>query len=314
MRNLILSAIAILTCFPSANAQTSQERKPLYDTTYIARPYGRLTLKTRANLSGDGIHARGTVNDIYSKADLHTDNKLTFSIAAIYRGIAVGLAINPAKIFGHYNDYELNVNFYSTRLSVDASYQRASSLSGDINRTGYFHLEEGQADMKVLNVAAYYCFNYRHFSYPAVFTQSYLQRRSAGSWLAGISFQGGTINTNTNDAPNLPDFRIKAQHLGIGGGYGYNFVIRDKWIFHLSALPTIVILNYNNLTINGERKKAQPIRLNMILNERMAIVYNLSSKYFLSLSGVMNNSIFDDDVVVVNQNKWRVRTAFGIRL
>ncbi len=29
---------------------------------------------------------------------------------------------------------------------------------------------------------------------------------------------------------------------------------------------------------------------------------------------VMNNSIFDDDAVVVNQNKWRLRAFFGFRL
>ena len=29
---------------------------------------------------------------------------------------------------------------------------------------------------------------------------------------------------------------------------------------------------------------------------------------------VMNNSLFDDEVVVVNQNKWRARAFFGFRL
>ena len=27
-----------------------------------------------------------------------------------------------------------------------------------------------------------------------------------------------------------------------------------------------------------------------------------------------NNSVFDDEVVVVNQNKWRARAFFGFRL
>lgn len=43
--------------------------------------------------------------------------------------------------------------------------------------------------MQVLNLTGYYTFNHRRFSYPAAFTQSYIQRRSAGSWLAGISYQ-----------------------------------------------------------------------------------------------------------------------------
>lgn len=105
-----------------------------YDTNFVVRPEGRLTLKLRMNQSGNDFHARGTVNDIYSKADLKTSHKTTFSIAAIYRGIGVGVAINPYKWSGVYNDYEFNFNYFSSRLSLDASYQRSTTLAGDIER------------------------------------------------------------------------------------------------------------------------------------------------------------------------------------
>ena len=59
-----------------------------YDTNYVVRPEGRLTLKVRMNQTGNSFHAKGTVNDIYSKADLKTSHKTTFSLAGIYRGIA----------------------------------------------------------------------------------------------------------------------------------------------------------------------------------------------------------------------------------
>ena len=68
-------------------------------------------------------------------------------------------------------------------------------------------MESGDVAMKMLNVVGYYIFNHRRFSYSAAFTQSYIQRRSAGSWLAGFSYQGGSIET-TEDlkerAPNVP--------------------------------------------------------------------------------------------------------------
>ncbi|MCR4852745.1 MAG: DUF4421 domain-containing protein [Prevotella sp.] len=293
---------------------SSKSQNANYDTSFITRPNSELTLKVRTNLSGNGIHARGTVNDIYSTADLHTRTKLTMSFAAIYKGVGVGLAVNPAKILKRNMDYELNVNIYGRRLSIDASYQRSKTLSGDIERGDHeFHLERGYVKMRVLNIAAYYAFNHRRFSYPAAFTQSYIQRQSAGSWLAGMSYQGGSI-IPTDEAPEtMPDLRIKTTHLGIGGGYGYNLVLGDKWLLHLSALPTVVVLNHNNLTINGERKSAQPMRLNLILNERLAIVRNFSSRYFASFTAVMNNSLFDDDLVIINQNKWRVRLALGVR-
>ena len=79
-------------------------------------------------------------------------------------------------------------------------------------------------------------------------------------------------------------------------------------------LPTFVVYNRNNMTVNDERKKAHHMRFNMIFNERAAIVYNISPRYFAGITLVMNNSIFDDDAVVVNQNKWRARASFGVRL
>ena len=289
-----------------------------YDTNYVVRPEGRLTLKVRLNQSGNDFHARGTVNDVYSRADLKTSHKTTFAVAAIYRGLSAGFAINPAKLGGFYKDYEMNLNYFSSRLSLDASYQRSTTLAGDIERgDNDSRLESGDVKLKVLNVVGYYVFNNRRFSYPAAFTQSYIQRRSAGSWLTGFSYQGGSIETT--DAlkarnPDAPDTRIYIGHFGIGGGYGYNWVLGKKWLLHFSMLPTFVVYNRNNLTVNGERRKAQRTRFNMIFNERAAIVRNFSSHYFAGITLTMNNSVFDDDIVVVNQNKWRARAFVGLRL
>ena len=292
--------------------------KTPYDTNYVVRPEGRLTLKVRMNQTGNDLHAKGTVNDVHAKADLSTSHKTTFSLGAIYRGIGIGVAVNPAKWKGVYKDYELNFNYYSSRLSLDLSYQRSESLTGkmyldDVPK----HLQSGDATMRVLNVAGYYTFNHRRFSFPAAFTQSYIQRRSAGSWLVGFSYQGGNIKTT--DAllarnPNAPETRIYTGHFGIGGGYGYNWVLGRKWLLHFSMLPTFVVYNRNNMTVRGERKKAQHMRFNMIFNERAAVVYQFSPRYFAGATLVMNNSVFDDDAVVVNQNKWRARVFLGIRL
>lgn len=300
------------------SALTARYYRTPYDTNFVIRPEGKLTLKLRLNQTGNDFHAKGTVNDVYSEADLKTSHKTTMSIGASYRGISAAVAINPAKMKGLYKDYEFNLNYYSSRLSLDFSYQRSETLAGDFTGDrGDLRLESGEALLKVLNIAGYYTFNHRRFSYPAAFTQSYIQRRSAGSWLAGISYQGGSIKT-TDDLKarnsNAPDVRIYIGHVGIGGGYGYNWVPSRKWLLHLSILPTVVVYNRNNMTVNGERKEAQHMRLNMLFNERAAVVYNFSPRYFASLTAVVNNSVFKDDNVTVNQNKWRARASFGMRL
>ena len=328
----ILTAVLLLTP-TSLTAQTKSKstfRKKLdslltlryfktsYDTNYVVRPKGRLTLKARVNQTGNDIYSKGTMDGVDVKADFRTPDKTTFSLSAIYRGIGIGFAINPAKMSGSYKDYELNINFYSSRFSLDFSYQRSVSMTGDMrfgDITG--QLESGEATMKVINLAGYYTFNHRRFSYPAAFSQSYIQRRSAGTWLAGLSYQGGSIETN--DAlkerfPDAPNVRVYTGNFGIGGGYGYNWVLGRKWLLHLSALPTFVVFNRNNMTVNGERRDAKRVRFNMIFNERAAVVYQFSPRYFAGITFVMNNTVSQDDEVVVNQNKWRGRAFLGMRL
>ena len=328
----VLSLLTFILCFTEVTAQnrdqqirdkvdsalTARYYKTPYDTNYVIRPEGGLTLKVRLNQTGNDFHAKGTVNNVYSKADLKTSHKTTCSVVGNYRGIGVGIAINPAKWKGVYKDYEFNISYFSNKLSLDGSFQRSESLAGDIQRDNNLErLESGNVSLKVVNLAGYYIFNHSKFSYSAAFTQSYIQRRSAGSWLAGISYQGGKIKTTDElkeRNPLAPEVNIAIGHIGIGGGYAYNWVLGEKWLLHISMLPTFVVYNRNNFTVNGERKIAQHIRFNMLFNERAAIVRNFSSRYFASVTLSMNNSIFDDNNVVVNQNKWRARASFGVRL
>lgn len=289
-----------------------------YDTNYVVRPEGKVTLKLKVNQTGNSIHAKRMDNDTEWKAHLRTSHKTTISIGAAYRGLSVSYSINPAKLGGSYKDDEWNFNYYGSRLSLDASYQRSSSMSGHIEHdAGKINVVRGDVTMKVFNLTGYYCFNHRHFSFSSAFNQSYVQRRSAGSWLAGMSYQGGSLRTTdklTVRYPNAPDVTLKARHLAIGGGYGYNLVRGGKWLFHLSLLPTFVVFNRNNLTIDTDSRGAGPMRFNMIFNERVAVNYNISSRWFAGSTLVMSNSLFDDRMVVANQNKWIARTFIGMRL
>lgn len=247
-RNILIFIIIILLGVPgqiTAQKRTFRQKimrldsvlsvryyKIPYDTNYVVRPEGRWTLKLTANQTGNTFHTKGTINSINYKADLGTSHKTTISLGASYRGLSAAFSLNPAKMKGIYKDYELNLNYFSSRVSLDFSYQRSESLSGDFIRNNEMRrLESGDVTMKVVNVAGYYAFNNRKFSFPAAFNQNFIQRRSAGSWLAGISYQGGSIMTCDDlkaRNPNAPEVSIKFGHLGVGGGYGYNLVLGKK--------------------------------------------------------------------------------------
>ena len=328
MRKLLILC-CLFACLPAVaqeslgkkldNKLSERYYKSSYDSAYVVRPKEKWLLKPSVNQTGTSIHAKGTVNDVWSKYDLRTKYQTTISMEVDYCDIALAFSLNPAKMSGTYNDYEFTFEYHSNMISLDLDYQRASSLTGDIHFGNIDHLDEDGLNMKVFNLTAYYTFNHRRFSFPAAFYQNYHQLRSAGSWLAGLNFQSGSIRTTEElkaRTPEAPDVHITAAHVGIGGGYGYNLVLgkKSQWLLHFSMVPTFVVYNHNRLTVNGERQAAKHMRLNMIFNERAAIVYHFSPKYFTGANLMMSNSIFDDKAVVINQNKWLARAFVGIRL
>ena len=162
------------------------------DTMYITRPKTKWTLTGRLNVSGAKLQLEGMDMGVPFKSEMTADYKSTFSIGVNYLGVSLSLSLNPAKLMGKYNDYELNLNSYSNRWGFDFIYQDASNFAGwyetdDVSGKSRIDLPPEVLKVKALNVNAYYAFNHRRFSYPAAFSQSYIQRRSAGSFLLAVS-------------------------------------------------------------------------------------------------------------------------------
>ena len=298
---------------------TKSYYKQKYDTNYVVRPKQKWLLRLLGNYAGNYIHAKGTVNDVYSKYDLHTRRNTSVSLEANYCDLAVALSLNPDKIRGIYDDYELNLEYHGNMISLDFNYLRATSLTGDIKLGNVDHLDEDGLRMNVVNASACYIFNHRKFSYPAALYQNYYQRHSAGSWLAGLSLQAGSVKTTDElkaRSPQAPEVHLKFTNVALGGGYGYNFVFgrHSQWLLHLSAIPSVVVYKHNRLTVNNDEKKDHGLSFNMIFNERAALVCHFSPRYFAGASVMMSNSIFNNDKVTVNQNKWLARAFLGLRL
>lgn len=327
-KRLWMFVIVALAIMATASAQSKREavreridsvlrknyERGSFDTLYIQRPERRLTLKIRGNLSGNYVHAKEKVEDTELTAKLKTDTRATVSVNANYMGLAAGIAVNPARLSGKNKDWEFNLNAYGNRFGIEGVYQQSKTLSGDITEaSGTYHLDKGYLQMATVIITGYYAFNYRHFSYPAALTQSYIQKRSAGSWLAGFSYQGGSIKT-TDDAPEeLGHARIYAGYFAIGGGYGYNFVAK-KWLFHLSAQPNLIIVKNNNIKMNGEKRKEKYHFPEAMVNNRAAVVYNINPRYFVGSTVVVNASLFGDQHHYTHQVKWNARAFVGMRL
>ena len=281
-----------------------------YDTAYIGRSPGKIGLKAWANMSGARLRAIGN----NTRAKLRTDVKGTVSLEVDYYDLALELALNPTSFSGRNNDYEINFNFYPRHFVLDACYQMANTASGYIFHEGRSSdVARGWLASKTLNIDAYYTFNYRRFSYDAPFYQFYVQKQSAGSWLAGISYQGGKIQT-TDDVPDkIPTSKFEAQHIGVGGGYAYNLVA-GKWLFHLSVIPNIIVWSGNNIEMNGEKVYTQTKFPTVLMNSRAGIVHYFSQRSFVGMSGIFNTLLKRKSQTEIIETKWMLRLFYGMRI
>lgn len=293
--------------------------KVKYDTAYIGRPDARWTIKYRGNLSGADMRTTSVTDGVQNRSRVTADCRGTLSMAVAYRGLGLGVAVNPAKFAGKCKDFEYNLNSYSNRYGFDVVFLSSKTYHGykasDAER---IDIHKGQISQNALNLNFYYAFNYRRFSFPAAFSQSYIQKRSAGSWMIGASFDGSKTELN--------DMTIRLNEFAVGAGYAYNLVIARHWLCHLSALPTMTIYSHDyTKTLTSADEDNAPSATNTmrhdmkyhfpsaIITGRGAVVYSWRNK-FAGATAVYNYSVAgDEDHLKVRRNKWRVRMFFGFR-
>ena len=324
-RWLLIVVLLVLTSEATAQTLTQSERRERMDsaltsrynrnkgidTAYIMRPQTKWTVVGRINVSGAKIEAEGIDNGLHFNSEMKADYKSTLSVAVSYLGISLSASLNPAKLMGKYRDYELNFNSYGKRFGFDIIYQDAKNFTGWHDHDGMerINLPADMLKVKTLNVNAFYVFNSRRFSYPAAFSQSYIQRRSAGSFLLAASGQGQHATLDWEQ-----EMQLKVTNIGIGAGYGYNYVPRQGWLLHISALPTFIVYSKTSMTFGDNRVPLHYHFPEAIITGRGAAVYQWRNK-FAGLSMVFNfTNIGDEESLAVHNIKWRVRTFFGLRL
>ena len=307
--SLPLSAQNILQRFDSV--LTAKYHKGDIDTTYITRPKTKWTINARFNLSGAKIESEGMENGQHFKSAMTADYKSTLSVGVGYLGFSLNMAFNPAKMMGKYKDYELNINSYGKRFGWDFIYQDAHNFTGWHDHEGMERIEL-PADMlsvKTLNLNAYYAFNSRRFSYPAAFSQSYIQRLSAGSFLLAVSGMGQHAKLDWDQKMEL-----KMANFGIGAGYGYNYVPARGWLLHISALPTFLVYSHTSMTFGDTRVPLRYHFPEVIITGRGAVVRQ-TDHMFYGLSMVYNfTNIGSEERLALHNTKWRIRAYFGFRL
>lgn len=285
------------------------------DTSYIKRPSEAWTIKFRGNYSFTLTGMRGENNGNSFSGFWASRFRATISAAIVYRGIGISAAINPAKLVGLNKDMEYQLTSYGNRMGFDVIYEAAKTDKGSITHADHkYKMPKGTLNRQGLAANFYYAFNGRRFSFPAAFTQSYIQHKSAGSWLIGASAQWRYTKIKPQDGRPFNKATLKSLNFAIGGGYGHNFCISRRWMLHLSSLPTIVAYDHGDISGDATTTKSKIHFPNFFIANRGAILYTWKHNFAGASATLDFSNIGNSSQLELYNMKWRARIFYGFRL
>ena len=342
MKKFLLVIFALICCF-SATAQRKFLKKVddylskgyykvNYDTAYISRPVGTKwtamvkPLFSYSQLDFSGIlvyHDEDTNEDEYvhfkSKLDSDINPKLSFSIS--YLGLSAGtsFSLNGVTGQGRKADADLTFSSYDNSFGIDFAINYFKSFTGtydfwDDSLHLHVLIPREYVTQITLDLNFYYAFNHKRFSYPAAFSQSYIQKKSAGSLLLGGSLHVNQILTG-DSTQHTEIFSLENYSLGLGIGYAYNLVISKNLLFHLSALPYVVLDGGTSLR-HLQQGKLEGVKTDfpeMYVIVRNAIIYNYK-KWFFGTNLQLNQShLKSGSAITLTSTQWLSSCFVGFR-
>ena len=342
MKKFLLVIFALICCF-SATAQRKFLKKVDdylskgyykidYDTAYIGRPVGTkwtamvkpVFSYSQLDFSGILVYHDDDNNDdeyVHYKANLDTDinPKLSFSIS--YLGLSAGtsFSLNGVTGQGKKSDADLTFSSYGNSFGIDFAMNYYKSF------TGTYDYWDDSIHLKVLipreyvsqitfDLNFYYAFNHKRFSYPAAFSQSYIQKKSAGSLLLGGSMHVNQVLTG-DSTKHTEIFTLENYSLGLGIGYAYNLVISKNLLFHLSALPYIVFDGTTSLRHlqQGELKNVKTDFPELYVIARNAIIYNYRKWFIGTNLQLCQSYLKSGDAIKMTSTQWLSSCFVGYR-
>lgn len=215
---------------------------------------------------------------------------------------------------------EYDLSLYSSQVGIDIYYRqtgndyhiRRLNLGDDIDT----HAIEGagfsglKSSIKGFNL--YYILNHRKFSYPAAFSQSTIQRRSAGSPLVGIAYTNHKLSVDWEALDGLMRRRLGSEvapldttlrfgtvsytDISFSGGYGYNWVFAHNWLL-AGSLSLALAYQHNTGDVEHKRFSFRDFsfsKINLDAVGRFGLVYN-NMKWYAGASAILHAYNYRND-------------------
>ncbi len=213
------------------------------------------------------------INDRVSNESflIKPNSSLNLGMGATYNGLTFNLAygfgfLNPERDRGETNYIDLQAHAYPKNLIIDVFLQfyRGYYLEKVYKTEDYeqpiFLLPDVRVKKIGLNVQ--YLFNGEKLSLRAAFLQSEWQKKSAGSFLAGVEIYGGGAE---NDSPIVPTLLLQDPErnfsqfryfdFGPNLGYVYTLVIKKHYFITAAATSNLGVGWTSMETIYGKESR-----------------------------------------------------------
>lgn len=333
------------------------------DPRYIEvpeRPW-QVVLRGNMNQSIVSMHTEGSIEgtDYSAQPYLKTRPSRYVGLWVAYRGHGVGFTRNVGGDKGSYLTVGAMARAYGYNVRIHTFESSTPRLDLDSDIVPEQHKEKWDAvhlitPIKVRTVFAdgYYLFNNKHFSYAAAYKQSVLQKRSAGSLMAGAMFYYGRINYASHANGDLIYLmhglgRVKMWQGSIGVGYAYNWVPTRGLLLNAMVMPMFTFVNkikvygygtnieqlmdepifmddnvddetwdkwfYGNLRIAPMGDRTFNSGMTVNLDARVSVSYNFG-RYFIGAFGQFTNMRYSHHSSHGYLNDWFINTSFGLRL
>ncbi len=186
-----------------------------------------------------------------------------------FMAVSVGYMENMNAIANHNEGHRksFNFEFCCALFSAMLRYNKTSGGAkithfGDYSRRR-MDLEFDNIAQRTLSGAAYYFFNHRKYSQAAAYSFSKYQLKSAGTWIAGISFSHQRIAMDfsslppsmTEHLPSLePRYLFHYTDYDLLGGYAYNWVLSPRrWLINGTIMPSVGYKRSFEMATDGKR-------------------------------------------------------------
>ncbi|MBQ8702102.1 MAG: DUF4421 domain-containing protein [Prevotella sp.] len=244
-----------------------------------------------------------------------------------WRWVFLGYTIDVKNLFRNTDGTYIDISLYSNLFNLDLYYLdtghdfkiRSNHIHPTHDTSGLNGKKFDGLSVKARGFNLFYVMNHHHFSYPAAYSQSTVQRRSCGSGLLGLGYAHHSINLDMNriidmyrlyvpEAQNLESVDIDEelfaandihfQTYTLNGGYAYNWVFAKNWLFSISAT---LGLSYKITDADLQERKGRPFKdfsadyVNIDFNGRMGVVYN-NTKWFAGFSAIAHNFNYRSDL------------------